>query len=87
MFLVKVQTVGTPAFDDDDRTLIGYDNVSEYVTLIGHEDDLEQFADGEVYRSAKIIAEVEHDDIMRMCEKSCAMQAGLADAEIPAHIG
>lgn len=83
MFLVKVVTQGTPVYDDERGNNIGYDNVCSFFALISHEDDLGQWADAEEYRSAKIIDEITHDDMLRMMRQSFRMQ-GATDAEINA---
>lgn len=60
--LVAWETVGTEAYDDDEQTLIGYDNIRTGHTLLTGE-ALERFEeDGEPFepegfRSVKVVAE------------------------------
>ena len=81
MLLVKITTRGREVYDSETGPTIGYDGIETFYRLVAHEDDLDQWADGEEFGEVKVIADdIDHADIAALFKRSCAMQAASVEA-------
>lgn len=80
MLLVKITTRGREVFESETGPTIGYDGIETFFRLVAHEDDCDQWADGEEFAKVEVLGEIEHSDVLDLFERSCAMQRDLAEA-------